>query len=342
MRQKTSQLQVRVSPEQKRQLKKLARAARLSVSEYVLAAALPTESEALRQHVDALPDMTHRQGALLELRADLSGIPPAEFEAAGAGLDVRALPPLQQALAAAVFEHEAQVRRCAPPRWTRAVHVSEAPTFRPRLVSLHPYLLCASPAALKRRNVFTLWDEQSPQGPGERAAEDRPAHRPPNEHEERLDRLNAELHDRGVAAELCLVGGAVMPFVFQAKPESRHPRALLASDEDLTAAMARACPELESTWLNRAALYVTRIGEAGFYAGTHLSVLEPPAEYVLAMKCLALEWGPGSAPTAERDLSYLTRFLGMNDPEQALASIGAYLNDRQIPSDLATRLPRLM
>lgn len=48
MRQKTSQLQGRVSPEQKRQLKKLPRAAGLSVSEYVLAAALPSESEALR------------------------------------------------------------------------------------------------------------------------------------------------------------------------------------------------------------------------------------------------------------------------------------------------------
>lgn len=343
MRQKTSQLQVRVSPEQKRQLKKLARAAGLSVSEYVLAAALPTESEALRQHVDALPDMTHRQGALLELRADLSRIPSGEFEATGAGVDVRALPPLQQAFAAAAFEHEAQLRRCAPPRWTRTVQVLQAPTFRPRLASLHPYLLCASPAALKRRNVFTLWDDQSPPpGLGARVAEDRPAHRPPNEHEERLARLNAELHDRGVAAELCLVGGAVMPFVFQANPESRHPRALLASDEHLTAATADAFPELESTWVNRAALYVTRIGEAGFYAATHLSVLEPPAECVLAMKCLALEWGPGSAPTAERDLSYLTRFLGMSHPEHALERIGTYLNDRQIPSDLATRLPQLI
>ena len=133
-----------------------------------------------------------------------------------------------------------------------------------------------------------------------------------------------------------------MPFVFQAIPESRHPRSLLASDEHLAAATAEACPELDTTWVNRAALYVTRIGQAGFYERPHLSVLEPPAEYVLAMKSLALAWGSGHAPTAERDLSYLMRFLGLSHPEAALQCIGTYLNDRQIPGDLATRLPRLI
>jgi len=339
MSQKTRQLQVRVSPEQKGLLKKLAGASGMSVSEYVLAAALPSASGALKRHVDALPDMTHRHKALLELRTDLSRIPTHEFDETAAGVEVRGLPLLQQALAAAAFEHEAQLRGCAPPSWTRSVPVAEDPSFRPRLPSLRPYLLCAAPPALKRRNVFMLWDERSPDG---RTRPRHPAPAPRNEHEERLARLGEELHGRGVAAELCLVGGAVIPFVFHANPESRRPGALLASGEHLAAATDQACPELDTTWVNRAALHVTRISEARFYAGPNLSVLEPPAGYVLAMKCLTIAWGSGQPRTTDRDLSYLIRFLGLSQPDAALERIATYLNDRQMPTDLATRLSGLM
>lgn len=342
MGQKTSQLQIRVSPEQKALLKRLAGTAGLSVSAYVLEAALPKEGARLRQLIEALRGHRSRRNAMSDLRLALSRIPSDQLEAAMSGLDVSELTPLQQNLAAAAFEQEAQARRTPSPEWTTTVTPLERPAFGPDLGSLRPYLLCWTPAALKRRNAFvSLQDHRAGVGMTEH---EHAALRPQSPTEERLARLDTALTERGVFAELCLVGGATMPFVLVASPVSRRPRALFAPDEELTAAAADTAPELGATWLADAARETVRAGERGpapFFAGRALSIIEPPAEYVLAMKCLTLAWAPMSPQTIERDISYLLRYLGLNQPRAALERITTYLNSRQLPSDLDQRLPHL-
>ena len=63
---KTSQLQIRVTPEQKEALKRLAADAGISVSKYVLACALPSGQLEFARHIQALRNHQHRPRRLLK------------------------------------------------------------------------------------------------------------------------------------------------------------------------------------------------------------------------------------------------------------------------------------
>lgn len=156
--------------------------------------------------------------------------------------------------------------------------------------------------------------------------------------------LGEALTEEGVAAELCVVGGAVMRLTFAAEPRTRRPRALFASPDAVDRAARRVAEDtgLPPDWLNTAVRdYVgTAPDSATAYESESLRVFAAPPDYVLAMKCCSLAFLP--AATTESDIRYLLRLLDLHSPDQAMRVIDRYLGPRQRPADLETRLGHLL
>lgn len=151
---KTDVLQIRIAPRQKAALKRLARAAGLDVSAYVLSRALPVRRDAWNRIVAGLADddaPSHRLAALHDLLADAA---PVDFGEVVGGPPAPGTAPWVAAYVAAMVEHAAHGKSVVPPAWVRDVPALEHPWFATELRSLRLHLLGTSPVAFRRRNLF--------------------------------------------------------------------------------------------------------------------------------------------------------------------------------------------
>jgi uncharacterized protein (DUF1778 family) len=154
---KSDQLQIRVSTEQKRRLKQLARAAGMDVSTWVLSRVLPSETERFQQFVAAVAASTEdatRRLHLAELADFLRALPAGAFRRAVAEPPRAQLDPALRNHLAGTIELAANRRGQPAPAWTREVPASPEPAFGSSLTSLRLYLLTRAPVALRRRNLF--------------------------------------------------------------------------------------------------------------------------------------------------------------------------------------------
>jgi hypothetical protein len=154
---KSDQLQIRVSTEQKRRLKQLARAAGMDVSAWVLSRLLPSETERFQDliaTVDATTDDTARRLHLAELADFLRDLPAGTFRRAVREPPRAPLDPTLHNHLAGMIELAANRRGQDAPHWTRDVPASDEPAFGSSLASLRLYLLTRAPVALRRRNLF--------------------------------------------------------------------------------------------------------------------------------------------------------------------------------------------
>lgn len=154
MRAKSEFLQIRVSPAQKAALRRQAEKAGQDVSTWVLSRALPAPRLRFQELVRHLADTGERAFAMAELNDLLTGLPSSSFPETVADADLRGLPPRLANYVAAMVEHAASLKGCAPPPWTREVEVLDRPWFATDLESLRPWLLAVSPAPYRRRNLF--------------------------------------------------------------------------------------------------------------------------------------------------------------------------------------------
>ncbi len=154
MNAKTSQLQIRVSPDQKAALKRLAADAGLSVSAYVLSVVLPPAQAEFHARVAAFAGTDDRRKTLAELVRFLADLTPDEFPSSVGEPDFTGIPLLSQNLIAACVEQEAHRKQVGVPAWTRHVPPMERPYFEWDLRSLRPHLMRVAPAAFKRRSLY--------------------------------------------------------------------------------------------------------------------------------------------------------------------------------------------
>ncbi|MBI3982332.1 MAG: hypothetical protein HY337_05430 [Gemmatimonadetes bacterium] len=154
MRPKTDQLQIRVTPEQKRTLKRLAREAGADVSSWVLGQVLPVEADRFQALVARVADPASRRYALAELADWLRKLPAGAFRRAVSARPAAPLDGETLNYLAAAIDLAASRRGLEPPRWVEEVPVRRSPTFGSALSSVRLYLLTRSPVALRRRNVF--------------------------------------------------------------------------------------------------------------------------------------------------------------------------------------------
>ena len=150
-----------------------------------------------------------------------------------------------------------------------------------------------------------------------------------------LSLLNEHLRASGVTGEVCIVDGAAMILAFGSRESTRAIDALVLAPASIRAAVAQVAQAhgLPENWLND--------GAKGFAAGqstegkellrfSHLRVVAPPAEYILAMKCIAARVGLDEHD--KEDAKFLVRHLGLRSAEAVLKIVEKYYPKERIPA----------
>jgi hypothetical protein len=159
-----------------------------------------------------------------------------------------------------------------------------------------------------------------------------------------FDLLNEDLRQSGTEAELFLVGGAVMCLAYAARPSTLDVDALFRPATQVREAAARVAikARLSPDWLNDAVKgYLSAQGDfALFLELDHLRIMVAQAEYLLAMKCLAMRIGAEFHD--EDDIRYLLRHLNILAYEKAIAVITKYYPVERFPQKTLYTLAELL
>lgn len=151
---KSAQLQIRVSASQKAALKRHARRAGMSMSDWVMSRALPPLGDTVQGLLAALSTAEKPGYVLAELNEFLSQLTRGEFELAVSEPPRARLDAYWENYVAAMIEQAAAGKRTDAPSWTEEVRPLEEPAFGSSLKSLRLHLLTHSPLAFRRRNIF--------------------------------------------------------------------------------------------------------------------------------------------------------------------------------------------
>lgn len=154
MPRKSEQLQIRVSPQEKAELKARADAAGMDLSRFVLEQALPSARVQFAQLVAALSESPDHRYELAELNDWLTACPADTFSSAVETIALDTLIPFLQNYVAAMVELAATLKHATAPAWTRDVIPLDVPYFATRLTGLRMHLLRSAPVPFKRRNLF--------------------------------------------------------------------------------------------------------------------------------------------------------------------------------------------
>jgi hypothetical protein len=152
---KTSQLQLRVSPEDKARIRARAASAGMDLSKWVLHQLLPPVEERFQSLCRGLGAASgKRSHVFAELNDFLSRLSAREFIRAVRYAPSIELPTFEANYLAAMVEHASAAIGAPPPDWTRLVKPLEKPWFASSLKNLRLHLLTASPPPFRRRNLF--------------------------------------------------------------------------------------------------------------------------------------------------------------------------------------------
>jgi hypothetical protein len=156
--------------------------------------------------------------------------------------------------------------------------------------------------------------------------------------------LNDELDADDVQGELYLVGGAVMCLVYDARASTHDVDALFRPPTKIRQAAERVAAKanVDKDWLND--------GVKGFLCDvaafntfielSHLTVMCAQAEYLLAMKCLAMRLGEEFHDL--EDVRYLIRNINIRTYDQALEIIGRFYPLERFPQKTLYVLEELL
>ena len=151
---RTAHIQIRVSPEQKAELVRHARAAGLDLSSYVLGKAIPDRGARFGALVRSLSEAPCDPFVLAEVADLLSNAGALSFRETVAHLPSAKLDDVSSNLLSAMVETRAARLGVHPPDWVTEVLPLAMPWFPTTLSSLRLQLLCHSPPAFRRRNLF--------------------------------------------------------------------------------------------------------------------------------------------------------------------------------------------
>ncbi len=151
---KGTQLQIRVSPEEKKRIRAAAKAAGVDMSRWVLEKIFPPLESLFQRRVANLrggPDASYAFADIHDFLAALSG-PELEIAASEK-------PDLPQSAfyanyLAAMIEFACYQKGVPPPSWLQDIEGLQNPHFGSELPSLRLYLLISSPLPFRKRNIF--------------------------------------------------------------------------------------------------------------------------------------------------------------------------------------------
>ncbi len=329
---KTEQLQIRVTAAEKAQIKARARQANEDVSSWVLKQLLPTAEVRFQAFCETLViSLTPRPRGLAEVGDFLAGINAETLLQAVARPPRVDLEPFEANYLAAMIEQNCVTKETDLPNWLADIEPLPNPWFASSLASSRLRLLMHSPPAFRSRNLFIdaiPWES------------------PPRLPEDRvlvlLERLNAELANKGVKGELFLLGGAVICLVFEAGESSGElifqPARVIRAAAKRVAVML-GYPE---NWLNDAVMaYLGNKGEFHSYlCRSNLRVSRASPEYLLAMKCLALRVGEEFHD--QQDVGFLLRYLNLESYASAIDIITRYYPPERLPQKTLDALGEML
>jgi hypothetical protein len=151
---KTAQIQLRVTPAQKSELTRCARAAGLDLSAWILGALLPDKRERFKALVRTLAESSEPAFVLAEIHDLLAAAGRAEVGKITDLIDAPRFDPVRANQVAAMIETRAAQLGVRPPEWVEHVAPLTTPWFASDLIGLRLHLLCHSPPAFRRRNLF--------------------------------------------------------------------------------------------------------------------------------------------------------------------------------------------
>jgi uncharacterized protein (DUF1778 family) len=151
---KHSQLQIRVSEDEKSAIRAAAERAGMDMSAYVLSRALSMPEREFHESLAALSGPDAPSFALAEINSRLSRLTAAELLEATRSAPAVELPAFLANYVAAMVETACERRGLRVPAWVRSIPPLASPAFGSTLQRLRLYLLTHSPAAFRRRNIF--------------------------------------------------------------------------------------------------------------------------------------------------------------------------------------------
>lgn len=154
---RSAQLQIRVSPAQKKAIQAAARRAGRTVTAWVLARLLPSGADELSSAIAGLGETksgSARSFAFAEILDLLSRLSRDELALAIEHPPARPLDPYWSNYLAATIEQAAAARNLRVPDWVTAIPPLDEPAFGSSLASLRLHLLIASPPPFAARNLF--------------------------------------------------------------------------------------------------------------------------------------------------------------------------------------------
>ena len=132
--------------------------------------------------------------------------------------------------------------------------------------------------------------------------------------------LNGQMRLESLEGEVYLVGGAVMCLVFNARPATKDVDAYFQPAQKIREAAAKVSIEagIKEDWLNDAVKgYFSGKGKYDpFLELSHLRVFTARADYLLAMKALAMRIGEEFHDVD--DIRYLIRYMNLKTHQEAL------------------------
>ncbi len=147
-----------------------------------------------------------------------------------------------------------------------------------------------------------------------------------------FDALNERLSNACIKGQLFVVGGAVLCLVHRARPSTKDVDAVFLPKSELRQLAAEVADafQVPKDWLNDAARGVMSASGSfePFLALSHLTVMTATAEYLFAMKAVAMRLGAEFHD--ESDVRFLLRYLGVENCEDAISLIERYFPPEQI------------
>ncbi len=151
---KLTQLQIRVSADEKAMIQNAAKRAQLDMSTWVLSKVLSVRKREFHRLLHQLVLSTQLRFVLAELHDYLSSLTVAEFDDALDEWPNVSLSDYLSNYVAAMVEYAAAQKDVEPPLWTKSIKPLIQPVFVSELKSLRLHLLLNSPPPFRRRNIF--------------------------------------------------------------------------------------------------------------------------------------------------------------------------------------------
>lgn len=147
--------------------------------------------------------------------------------------------------------------------------------------------------------------------------------------EKYLSEINDELAARETIGEICIYGGAAMCLAFKARPATKDVDAIFEPVKVIRGAINKIAAKygLNEGWLNFAVkIFVVEHEKNVLLDLSNLKVYVPTADYLLAMKVLALRAESFDA----QDVEFLVKDLDLKNSEEVLKIVTDYYPNKEI------------